>query len=91
MPDSSAPVDKAASVPQTEPKGVTGVDVDPAARVLVLKARGPLDVTDTIVHLSYAMLKSLAGQMMHQEGMIEATELLAARKVGIVRPDGVPH
>lgn len=86
MAESGTPVDKSASVAQTAPKVITGVETDPDKRVLILKVRGPLDVTDTIVHLSFAMLKNLGGQMMEQEGRAEAEQIAAAHKVGLLRP-----
>ena len=46
-----------------------GVDI--GRRVLLLHARGPLDLSVTTVELSYSQLKHVAGQLMAQEGQLE--------------------
>lgn len=61
-------------------KQVRRYDVDAGRGVLVLYARGPLDIADIRVELRYSQLKHVSGQLLQQEAVMEE---LALRKRGM--------
>lgn len=67
-------------------KSTVGYDVDGRARVLFLRVRGPLDISDTVVALPFAQLKHVVGQLVMQEGEQEGSgKLYLVSAEGVVK------